>query len=159
MSAHGKPFALVDGNPVPVSFNVSHSGVHGLIAFAERGRLGVDIEERRVPYDVDGLADMVFAPGEMADIARAPGQQKTDRFLTAWTTKEALLKALGTGLAADPRGLETPFALRHGKTSVIFRLPGTPGPEWRVDVFANSVYIGALAHELISSTAPCSSDH
>ena len=39
---HGKPFARVDERPVPISFNVSHSAPHGLIAFAPQGRLGVD---------------------------------------------------------------------------------------------------------------------
>ena len=37
---YGKPMALVDGMPVSVSFNVSHSGEHGLIAIAPEGRLG-----------------------------------------------------------------------------------------------------------------------
>ena len=42
----GKPVALLSGNPAPVSFSVSHSGIHGLIAVALAGRLGVDVEER-----------------------------------------------------------------------------------------------------------------
>ena len=102
-SAHGKPFALVDGIPAAVSFNVSHSNAHGLIAITERGRLGVDVEERSVPYDYDGLGETVFAPGERAAIAKAHGRQKIDLFLAIWTAKEALLKALGTGLSDEPQ--------------------------------------------------------
>ena len=43
---HGKPFARINGVRSPVSFNVSHSGMQGLIAFAEHDGLGVDLEER-----------------------------------------------------------------------------------------------------------------
>ena len=39
-SDRGKPYAVVQGQPAPVSFNVSHSGAHGLIAVAATGRLG-----------------------------------------------------------------------------------------------------------------------
>ena len=37
---YGKPFALVDAMPAQISFNVSHSGRHGLIAVAQDGQLG-----------------------------------------------------------------------------------------------------------------------
>ena len=47
---HGKPFAQVHGQRTAIGFNVSHSGRHGLIAFAENAWLGVDVEER-VPRD------------------------------------------------------------------------------------------------------------
>ena len=154
-SSHGKPFALVDGIPAEVGFNVSHSGTHGLIAITERGRLGVDVEEGSVPYNVERLGESVFAPEERADIAKACGQQKIDLFLTIWTAKEALLKALGTGLSDDPSGLETPRELRQGKTSVIFRLPKTPGTAWRLDTFVYSGYTGALAQELFPGVVHC----
>ena len=157
-SAHGKPFALVDKVPAEVSFNVSHSGTHGLIAVAGQGRLGADVEERSVPFDVDKLGEIVFTPGERADIAKGYGQQRIDRFLTVWTAKEALLKALGTGLSGDPRALEIPRELRHGKTSVVFRPPGTPGSEWRLDTFGNSDYACALARELVPGAVWCAAD-
>ena len=38
---YGKPVALVDGMLALISFKVSHSGEHGLMAFAPEGRLGV----------------------------------------------------------------------------------------------------------------------
>ena len=55
VSDYGKPFALLDGSPAPVSFNVSHSGNHGLIAFAQKKRLGVDVEERVLRRGRTGL--------------------------------------------------------------------------------------------------------
>ena len=52
---HGKPFARVDGAPSSASFNVSHSGRHGLIGFAKEDGLGVDLEVRRPGRDFDGI--------------------------------------------------------------------------------------------------------
>ena len=56
---HGKPFAIVNGIPSDASFNVSHSDRHGLIGFAKRDGLGVDVEVR--------------APGRDFDSHREPG--------------------------------------------------------------------------------------
>jgi 4'-phosphopantetheinyl transferase len=60
----GKPFALVRDSPAPISFNVSHSGRHGLIAFARRGRVGVDVEERCDRPYLDSLVDTVLSQDE-----------------------------------------------------------------------------------------------
>ena len=69
ISPHGKPFAVVGGTRSPVSFNVSHSGNHGLIALAAAGRIGVDVEERATRHDPDGPIGTVFAPAERTDLA------------------------------------------------------------------------------------------
>ena len=74
---HGKPVALVRGRPAPISFNVSHSGSHGLIALAPEGRIGVDVEERRSRPDPDGPIRTVFAPAERAELAAARGTAKS----------------------------------------------------------------------------------
>ena len=75
-SDHGKPYAVVQGVVDPVSFNVSHSGAHGLIAVAAAGRLGVDVEERRTPRDLDGLISSVMGPDEQAELALVRGCRK-----------------------------------------------------------------------------------
>ena len=61
---HGKPYALVSGRRVPISFNVTHSGRHGLLAFGSSARLGVDIEERVSNRHIDLLSETVFGPNE-----------------------------------------------------------------------------------------------
>ena len=147
-SDHGKPYALVRGNPAPISFNVSHSGDHGLIALAEEGRLGVDVEERLPRRDLDGLIETVLGPDEQARLALAHGYRKLHLFYFFWTLKEALVKALGLGLSLDMSRFEIPPAMRQGGTTCTFQFPQTPTIRWRLKDLGNERFAAAIAHEL-----------
>lgn len=147
-SRHGKPYALVDGSPNPVSFNVSHSETHGLIALAPAGRIGVDVEQRSTRHDPDGALRTMFAPAEQAELARATGRGKLDLFFTLWTMKEALVKALGVGLARDTSTFEIPSPMYRGMRSTVFRFPDAPSVGWRLENLGNSRFAAALAWEL-----------
>src|SRR5205807_1041450 len=94
----GKP-ELVGGGPErPVEFSVSRSDDHCLIAVSQAGPVGVDLERRRPIGDLDRIASLYFAPREAGTIARLRDGRKLDAFFDCWTSKEAYLKALGTGL-------------------------------------------------------------
>ncbi len=84
---HGKP--LVDG----VETSIAHSGERVVLAWRERGAVGVDVEQVR-PAVAEEVADQVFAPGE----------DRTDLFGT-WVRKEAVLKLRAVGLAEPMTGL------------------------------------------------------
>lgn len=144
---HGKPFATVDGRPAPISFNVSHSGQHGLIALASRGRVGVDVEERVPQRNLDTLVEAVFGPDERADVAAAGGSQKLRLFLDLWTMKEALSKALGTGLSMDVSVFEVPQTMRQGAASGSFRFAEVPDVTWRLHNIGTERFAAAVAHE------------
>ncbi len=146
-SDHGKPFALVGGSRAPISFNVSHSGRHGLIALAPQGRIGVDVEDRMARRDMDGDIRLLFAPGERAGLASAEGSGKADLFYNLWTMKEALVKAAGIGLRIDTTSFEIPPAMRRGATSCLVRLPVAPSVRWRLENLGNRRYAAALAVE------------
>ena len=146
---HGKPFAVVGGTRSPVSFNVSHSGNHGLIALAAAGRIGVDVEERATRHNPDGPIATVFAPTERTELAAARGTSKIDLFLTLWTMKEALIKALGVGFSMDISTFEIPPALRRGSREATFRFPHDPGVRWRLEDLGNAGFAAAVAHELV----------
>ena len=145
---YGKPFALVNGVPVPISFNVSHSGAHGLIAFAAAGRIGVDVEERVTRRDLDDISQTVFTPGEREALAATSGERKVHLFFSLWTLKEALIKALGTGFSLDPSRFEIPSAMCRGLPTSIFRFPHLPAVGWRLENLGNTDFAAALAHEL-----------
>ena len=147
-SDFGKPFALVDGALAPVSFNVSHSGKHGLIAVASRGRVGVDVEERTAPRDMDGLSEAVFSRKEQAELAAAQGDGKVRLFFALWTMKEALVKALGAGLSLDMSGFEISPEMRCGISTGIFQFPHQPSVKWRLENLGSESFAAALAHEL-----------
>lgn len=93
----GRPH--VEEAPVGFDFNVSHSGDFALIALAHARRVGVDIESKRALRDWQGMAKTVFAPREHAFFAGLPASEQLDAFFDVWTAKEALLKAIGVGIA------------------------------------------------------------
>ena len=76
---HGRPWLRHEGRSVHVS--LARSGAH-LVTAMSRAPVGVDVEVEVI----DVLPELVLAPGETDDLARA------------WTRKEAVLKARGTGL-------------------------------------------------------------
>ena len=143
----GKPHARLRGAPAPISFSVSHSGGHGLLAVARGGRLGVDVEERVPRRDLDALIAAVLTPIERAEIEAAGAGERIGRFYGLWTIKEALVKALGTGLQLDLAGFEVPPAMRRGVTDGIFRFPHLPSVTWRVENLGNEEFAAAVAHE------------
>ena len=152
-SERGKPHALLHGAPAPVSSSVSHSGVHGLLAVARDGRLGVDVEERVPRRDLDALMEAVLTPEERAEIVAAGAGERIGRFYGLWTIKEALVKALGTGLQLDLAGFEAPPAMRRGVTTAEFRFPHLPEVTWRVENLGNERFAAAVAHERSSAVA------
>ena len=149
-SRRGKPFALVGGSPASVAFNVSHSGRHGLIAVAPAGRIGVDLEERSRRRDLDTYIRLLFAPHERAELEAADSERKIDLFYSLWTMKEALIKAVGAGLAIDTTGFEIPPALYRGARSraAVFRFPGSPSVAWRLENLGTGRFAAALSCEL-----------
>lgn len=150
----GKPVALLSDHPAPVGFSVSHSDIHGLIAVAMAGRLGVDVEERVPRRDLDALLEAVLAPDERAEIEAAGAGQRIGRFYGLWTIKEALVKALGTGLQLDIAGFAVPAAMRRGATTGEFRFPHLPAVTWRVESLGNEHFAAAVAHERVPHSAP-----
>ncbi len=149
-SAYGKPFALVGGVRTSIEFNVSHSGRHGLVALAPKGRIGVDVEERSARRDIDGDIRLLFTPEERARLNEAHGHHRLELFWRLWTMKEALLKALGTGLSRDTASFTIPPATSFTATArrVNFRFPDMPSTRWRLQALDDTRFAAALAVEI-----------
>ncbi len=144
---HEKPFALVNGSPAPVSFNLSHGGNHGLVALADEGRVGVDVEERTHRRDFDRLIEAAFGENEQRALRGVCGDGMIQLFFRLWTIKEALIKGLGTGLSFDPAEFEAPALMRRGATSAVYRFPQLPSIAWRVDDLGCEAFAAAVVHE------------
>lgn len=90
-----------DGKPVvprsSIHFNVTHSGKWGLIVVVGR-RVGVDLEQLRDMPNAAGLVERFFGPEEREQFVALPDELKLTGFFRGWTCKEALLKAVGTGI-------------------------------------------------------------
>lgn len=95
-TARGKP-VLRDGP----AFNLSHAGGYAALVVApDHGDrdlpLGIDIEAHR--EIAPEVARLSFADTERAVLEGLSGADWTEAFFRGWTRKEAVLKALGTGL-------------------------------------------------------------
>ena len=144
----GKPWATVDGAPAAISFSVSHSGPHGLIAIASEGRLGVDVEEFAPRRNLDLLMDGVLGEAEKDDVASSEGTERLRSFFRLWTMKEALLKAHGKGLLIDATTFEIPREVRQGAPRGRLQLPQLPGVTLQVEDIGAEGFAAALAREV-----------
>ena len=145
---HGKPFVLVNGQPASISFNVSHSGNHGLIAVAPKGRLGVDVEERASRRNLENLFEGVFSSREKAELESLEGCQQLHMFFRFWTIKEALVKAHGKGLSMKVAELEIPEGMRHGATKSIGQFAQIPDTSWCLEDMGTREFAAAIAYEV-----------
>jgi 4'-phosphopantetheinyl transferase len=93
------------GRPVadpPADVSLSHGGGWVAAAGSRCGRVGVDVEGSRAVSPA--LARRCLSTAELTWLGQArDAHGRRERFLRLWTAKEAYLKAVGTGLAADPR--------------------------------------------------------
>lgn len=88
LGIHGRP--ALDAQAAGYDFNISHSGTHVAFALGRGQRLGIDLETTRArPVDI---MDAISEPDEAALF---PGEAG---FRTLWSLKEAVSKAIGTGL-------------------------------------------------------------
>ena len=104
-NAYGKPALENADGP---AFNVSHSGHVALIALAPGGAVGVDIERCRPEAELAPLQGLVQSPSEQLDHAR---DSSALPFMERWVVKEAVLKALGLGIADHLRSLSITSSL------------------------------------------------
>lgn len=80
-------------------FNLSHSGGRALVGLSPSAPIGVDVEALRPMPDAARVARSYFAPDEAAALAALPDEAREGAFMAVWTCKEAVVKALGTGLS------------------------------------------------------------
>jgi 4'-phosphopantetheinyl transferase len=93
----GKP-ALHGAGADAIRFSVSHSGPIALLAFTGSGDVGVDVERVRPVARLARIAARLFDPGVQALLAGLEEPERTRAFMTAWTQREAHVKAVGAGM-------------------------------------------------------------
>jgi 4'-phosphopantetheinyl transferase len=97
----GKPCLVPRANGPKLQFNVSHSSDCCMVAVRLGHPIGIDVEKVRVLPRAFNIAQAYFAPAEMKALNGLQGTAQRDAFFALWTHKEAMVKALGIGLAAN----------------------------------------------------------
>lgn len=140
----GKPALL---HPMHVTFNVSHSDDLALIAIGIGiDALGVDVEACRRMSDATALAATHFSADEQSALAASPDPDRD--FLTIWTRKEAVVKALGLGVGSlDLSAVQVALG---GRLNV--RVSGAV--VWVAPLDARDGYISSVAHICQQSAVP-----
>lgn len=120
-SPHGRPtLADSDNGQHQVDFNISHSGDVLLLGITTGGRIGVDVEAWVSDASADRSPLWDTLSEREADWVAAHDDAYA-AFVRLWTRKEAVVKALGTGLPDDLPALEVLMA--PGSTESMLRAP------------------------------------
>ncbi len=111
----GKP-QLQFPTSADLQFNVSHSGDWGLVVLAHVA-VGVDIEMHNDRFDYRGVASQILTSHERLAWEKVVASSRADETLRLWVCKEALLKAMGLGIAEGLQQVSFPVPLpRRGET-------------------------------------------
>lgn len=137
--ARGKPRVEAASGHPGLHFNAAHSGATVAVALAS-SELGVDVESlRRVPK-LDRLASRFCSEFERKQLFSLTETDRAAAFLTLWTSKEAYLKAVGSGIAMPLKLVEVALGPPR-----LVRVAGDPhaAAEW------------TLLHSMLPEPATC----
>lgn len=120
--ANGKPKLAAAFRAGAVEFNLSHSHETALLAVNDRHEIGVDIEYAKSDFDIFAVANRFFTEREVAALRALPPALWRRGFYKCWTSKEAFLKAKGTGLSGQLDEVE--IALDGESVRISASVPG-----------------------------------
>ena len=112
----GKPRLDAFRHRSDIRFNLSHSDEMLLFAISRGREVGVDVERVRSLKDMDQLAESVFSDDEKSQFEKVPQADRQQTFFEHWVCKEAVLKALGSGLSISPEKIS--ISIFDGQVSV-----------------------------------------
>ena len=142
----GKPCLAAQYRAAELHFNVAHSGDLAVVAVTAGCEVGVDVERVRPVSHAEHIARRYFHPAETQAILSAAPSERDTVFLRCWTGKEAVLKALGSGVTG-------PLAAFHVPTEEFdiawITLPSTLSKNqdrcWLHELAPCPGYVGAVA--------------
>jgi len=119
--AHGKPHVA------GLASSVSHAGEVVLVAVATGAEVGIDVE--RVDETlVSSRLDDVFSPREIDAHLALPAALRLASFFHIWTSKEAIVKAIATGLSLSLQAFDVAVDPRAPPALLAVRDPALAGP-------------------------------
>lgn len=119
-------------------FSVSHSADLMMLAIADV-EVGCDIERLDLSFDWQSVSPTICADAELSRLGRLSSTAARQQFFDWWTQKEAVVKAIGDGLAYPVRSIDL-----TGPRDLIV----AGDRKWRVSTLSPAPgYCGAVAVE------------
>lgn len=141
-SEHGRP-ELAATHASALSFNWSHSGDQAVFAVGTGAQPGIDIERLRPRPRALEIAQRYFDETESRALERVADEARAAAFLELWTAKEAVLKALGRGLAF---GLHRLRIAMHSDRLHLRWLDDDDAQAWQLHrLMLDAAHLGAIA--------------
>ncbi|MBN1686911.1 MAG: 4'-phosphopantetheinyl transferase superfamily protein [Spirochaetales bacterium] len=140
----GPPLDIAHRDGVTVSFSVSHSGNHTLIALCNGEPLGVDIETRRPLKEPLQTAAYAFSTEESEWLKTLDPDIVDTGFFRLWTRKEAVVKRYRGTVAHDMHRFTVPLEISAGVFTIYPQLAGNSGPLGLIDYTFDDRVFGAL---------------
>lgn len=109
LSSYGKPTLAPPYESI--HFNLSHCSDLAVVALGIDGPVGIDIEKFDRALDLLECESTFCHPAEIQDLPYEP-PLRARQLLRIWTAKEAVLKAMGTGMSHPPE-----------RARIVFRQP------------------------------------
>lgn len=142
IGSNGKPKLPSTHAPSGVDFNLSHSNEMALLAVTHGREVGVDVEYVNEQFEFQEVAERFFTASEVAAMRSLPNELQRQAFFKCWTSKEAFLKAKGTGLSGKLDEVEISLTTER-RVQIHASVPG-----WSLAELApGSGYEGALVVE------------
>ena len=144
-SQHGKPSLAHPAGDL--TFNVAHSGDYAMLALGRQWELGVDLEFERREVEIEQLAERFFAPSEYDKLLTRNAVERIQSFFQLWAAKEALLKAVGTGLSTSLSSIEFQRQAEPDKWTITTLAKDLDPSGWQVQSLSSpNGYAAAVAH-------------
>jgi 4'-phosphopantetheinyl transferase len=138
---HGRPALAAPHDAL--AFNWSHSGDQAMLAVARGIVPGIDLESLRERPRALEIAQNYFCAEEAAALAALDVRERDAAFLALWTAKEAVLKAIGRGLAF---GLERLRLAVPPAPPALLWLDGDDAAAWQLQrVATDATHVATLA--------------
>jgi len=125
-----------------LDFNVTHTGLDGMIGLATGLRVGVDIERTDRVINAPGIARKFMTAAERAALP-ADADAARRQLLRLWTCKEAMSKATGDGVSAPFGRIDV--GLVPGPHVASGPAAYAPGPWWLHAVDASPEHFATVA--------------
>ncbi|MFE0023713.1 4'-phosphopantetheinyl transferase family protein [Amycolatopsis sp. NPDC059021] len=102
--------------------SLSHAGDMFVVAVGDRVRVGVDVESADRGDLAEHVARRCFSEAEQAELRGLAGDRRDRRFAEIWTRREAVVKAMGSGVPAMRSAADVIRAGERWRTTTL-RLP------------------------------------